>query len=137
MEQHRGCTEKAITDLPARDETAALEAAAGDADLARELVESLVRGLPKELSGLQRCFAQNDWSLLAEAAHRMRGATSYCGVPAIDNCLQELERVAKTGDREGVRLGIERVEQEMQRLTNAVRSQHAKDSRIEANSGLT
>lgn len=120
MEQSRDYTGNAVTDPPSRDEAAALEAAGGDADLARELLETLVRGLPKELEDLQRCFAANDWYRLAQAAHRMRGATSYCGVPAMDNHLQELERAAKAGDRERAGLGIERVELEAERLVRVI-----------------
>jgi len=100
VERHRNGTENRVANLPSRDETAALEAAGGNADLARELLETLVAGLPQELADLQRCFAANDWPLLAEAAHRMRGATSYCGIPAMDNHLQALERAAMVGDRE-------------------------------------
>ena len=120
MERHRNGTENRVANLPSRDETAALEAAGGNADLARELLETLVAGLPQELADLQRCFAANDWPLLAEAAHRMRGATSYCGIPAMDNHLQALERAAMVGDRERAGLGIERVEQEAERLASVV-----------------
>jgi len=120
VEQNQENIEGRATDLPSRDETSALEAAGGDADLARELVETLVRGLPGELTNLRRRFAANDWPLVAEAAHRMRGATSYCGVPAMDSHLQELERAAKAGDREHTGLAIERVAQEAERLTSIV-----------------
>jgi two-component system sensor histidine kinase BarA len=120
MEQNNDGHLKPETALPSRDEIAALEAAGGDADLARELVQTLVRGLPTELADLRRCFGASDWRLLAEAAHRMRGATGYCGVPALDNCLQVLERAAKAGDRERSELELARVEQEAERLTNGL-----------------
>jgi two-component system sensor histidine kinase BarA len=112
-----------VPDLPSRDETAALEAAGGNAALARELLETLMQGLPNELAELRRCFGANDWSLLAEAAHRMRGATAYCGVPALDEHLRELERATKAGGvPEHIGLKLEQVEREAQRLRRTVTS---------------
>ena len=109
-----------VTDLPSRNETAALEATGGDSDLARELLEALVEGLPKDLSELRRCFQASDWPLLTETAHRIRGATSYCGVPALDNYLLQLERTAKTGDQNRVELELAQVEREARQLVRIV-----------------
>jgi len=122
MEQKRMELETLMTQLPARDEAAALEAAGGDADLARELVETLVQGLPNELAELQGCLLARDWPTLAATAHRMRGATSYCGAPALDTRLQELEAVADIRDPEGVGLRLRQVEQEAERLTRTTTS---------------
>jgi two-component system sensor histidine kinase BarA len=108
------------TDLAAWDETAALEATGGNADLTRELAQALVQGLPQELADLRHCLQANDWPLLAERAHRMRGATSYCGVPALDTCLRDLELTARTGDRERIEHEVLRVEQQAERLARAV-----------------
>jgi len=122
MKLHRDVTRPVVKDLPPRDETAALEAAGGDVNLACELVDTLVRGLPKELADLRSCFQGDDWPALAETAHRLRGATSYCGVPALDTGLQELERAAGKGDPQQIGSGLLRVEQEAERLTRAVES---------------
>jgi two-component system sensor histidine kinase BarA len=116
MEQFRNGRYSAATELPSRDETAALEAAGGDAGLARELLETLLKGLPHELADLRRCLQGEDWPAVAETAHRMRGATSYCGVPALDTGLQELERAAKSADVARIALGFEHVERQAERL---------------------
>lgn len=120
MGDYKAGTANAVTELPSRDETAALAAAGGDSNLALELVATLTAGLPDELASLQRRFGASDWSALAEAAHRMRGATSYCGVPALDNRLQELERAAKAGNRDRIAHELAQVEREAERLTRAV-----------------
>jgi HPt (histidine-containing phosphotransfer) domain-containing protein len=104
------------TQLPAWDETAALAAVAGDADLARELLTALVAGLPAELEGL-RATSRSDPTALAEVAHHMRGATRYCGVLALDAALEELERAAKAGNTAGMTAGLAQVEAEAARLT--------------------
>ncbi|WP_133510122.1 Hpt domain-containing protein [Candidatus Thiosymbion oneisti] len=120
MEEKRVNTESIATDLPAWDEAAALEIAGGNLDLARELVQMLVRGLPQDLSDLRRCFQANDWPLLTTTAHRMRGATSYCGVPALDAHLKALEDSAKAGDRERIDAELTQVVREAERLTRTM-----------------
>ena len=104
----------ADTRLPPWDETAALSAVAGDADLARELLATLIAGLPAEIQGLRT--SAGDPTTLAEAAHHMRGATRYCGVLALDAALEQLERVAKGGNAADMTAGLARVEAEAARL---------------------
>lgn len=120
MEENRVHAESVATDLPAWDEAAALEVTGSNPDLARELVQMLVGGLPQDLSDLRRCFQAKDWPLLTATAHRMRGATSYCGVPALDARLKALEDSAKTGDRERIDVELAQVMREAERLTRAV-----------------
>jgi two-component system sensor histidine kinase BarA len=106
-----------ITPLPARDTVAALESAGGDAGLATELFSTLLEGLPGEIEDLRGCLAETDWTGLAEHAHQVRGATRYCGVPALDEAIEALERAAKIGDPSLIREGFERVQFEVQRLS--------------------
>jgi HPt (histidine-containing phosphotransfer) domain-containing protein len=105
-----------ITPLPARDTVAALASAGGDADLAAELFSTLLEGLPGEIEDLRHCLEESDWHGLAEHAHQVRGATRYCGVPALDEAIEALERAAKIGDPSLIRDGFERVEAESRRL---------------------
>lgn len=108
-----------VTQLAARDEVAALARVAGDADLARELFEALVAGLPDEINDLRACLAESDWPGLAEHAHQIHGATRYCGVPALDEAIGSLERAARIGDPELIQRGFDRVEAEFERLLQA------------------
>jgi HPt (histidine-containing phosphotransfer) domain-containing protein len=90
--------ERRLTPLPARDDTAALAAAGGDADLAQELLTALLAGLPGEIDDLRAAIAELDWPALADHAHQVRGATRYCGVPALDEAIEALERAARIAD---------------------------------------
>ena len=81
-----------------RDPDLALELAGGDAELAADLMAALLDGLPDELEALRACLAESDWPGLAEYAHQVRGATRYCGVPALDAAIEALERAARVGD---------------------------------------
>jgi len=106
-----------IPELPARDEVAALASAGGDAHLAAELFDALLKGLPGEIDDLRGCLEESDWPGLAEHAHQVRGATRYCGVPALDEAIEALERAARIGDPTLIGEKFTLVEQEVDRLS--------------------
>lgn len=93
-------TLRRLAALPARDEMAAVAAAGGDADLAQELLSALIAGLPDEIEDLRAAIAEQDWPGLADLSHQVRGASRYCGVPALDEAIEALERAARIGDPE-------------------------------------
>lgn len=107
--------------LPARDDAAALSSAGGDADLARELLDVLLAGLPAEIQELRACIAESDWTALADHAHQVRGATRYCGVPALDEAIDALERAARRGDEVLIFGVFAAVESQAKRLVDALR----------------
>jgi HPt (histidine-containing phosphotransfer) domain-containing protein len=102
--------------LPARDRSAALLSTGGDADLADELVVALLDGLAADIEALRVCAFAPDRKGLAELAHRMRGATRYCGVPALDAAVEALERAASVGDGMSVSASFADVEAQALRL---------------------
>ncbi len=61
---------------------------------------------PPTWSSLIAAAKAEDWGTLKEIAHRMRGGTSYCAVPALDNALQDLERAVKAGDTTRILSGV-------------------------------
>jgi HPt (histidine-containing phosphotransfer) domain-containing protein len=102
--------------LPARDMVAALAAAGGDAELAEELLSTLLEGLPGEIAGMRAAAADSDWPTLADLAHQTRGATRYCGVPALDEAVEALERSARSGAAGSIPAQLAQVEWEASRL---------------------
>ncbi|WP_295402957.1 Hpt domain-containing protein [uncultured Thiocystis sp.] len=102
--------------LPTRDAAAARVSAGGDDALADELLETLLAGLPAELADLRACLSDSDWLGLAESAHHIRGATRYCGVPALDAAIEALERAARIGDPARSAETFRDVETQTQRL---------------------
>jgi HPt (histidine-containing phosphotransfer) domain-containing protein len=117
MRQNFGTDQaKEDTELPARDEAAALAATGGDAALAGELLAILLSELPGDLERISGSLRAGDWPQLADTAHRMRGATGYCGVPGLEAALTELERAARTADAEQITSEARRVEREAERL---------------------
>lgn len=102
--------------LAVYDQAAALEYAGGDTELAAELMSTLLAGLPEEIESLRVCLAEADWPGLAEYAHQIRGATSYCGVPALDTAIADLERAARALDALRCEACFHAAEREAQRL---------------------
>ncbi|WP_051021997.1 Hpt domain-containing protein [Thioflavicoccus mobilis] len=103
--------------LAVRDEAMALSTVGGDAQLAAELYALLRASLPADLATLRARQATADWSTVAETAHRVRGASRYCGVPALDQALGNLETLARAGrDPAGIAAAVERVADEVGRL---------------------
>ena len=98
------------------DPALALELAGGDAELAADLMAALLDGLPDEIESLRACLAESDWPGLAEYAHQLRGATRYCGVPALDAAIEALERAARVGDGPRCAEIFTQVETQAQRL---------------------
>ena len=109
-------TETTTDALPPRDAAAALAAAGDDAELAQELLETLLAGLPAEIEDLRACLAESDWLGLAEYAHQIRSATRYCGVPALDAAIESLERAARVGDPLRSAACFDTVDTQVQRL---------------------
>jgi two-component system sensor histidine kinase BarA len=99
-----------------RDDQAAVNAAGGDRALAAELLETLLGQLPGEMDLLRSLLAESDWPGIDELAHRLRGASAYCGVPALDAVLGELSMAAKTGVATRISTQADRVVTEVQRL---------------------
>ncbi len=97
---------------PTRDLEEALAAAGGNAQLAEELFAMLRRDLEARLEEIRARAAQGDLSGLRDAAHRLHGATHYCGVPALRQAVHTLEEAATQGP----------VEDAMQQLEAAVRA---------------
>lgn len=105
---------------PIRDEAAALSAAAGNPSLARELLRAFLQELPEHLATLRASWQRGDWRGLRDAAHRLHGATAYCGVPALKRATQQLELAAPRGDAEVNGHCLANLEVEAQRLLEYV-----------------
>lgn len=104
------------TALAVHDRDAALESAGGDVQLADELMAALLAGLPEELAALETCLAEADWPGLADYAHQVRGATGYCGVPALDAAIAALERAARAEDPARCQSTFENVQRQTEAL---------------------
>jgi len=76
----------------------ALEQAAGNEELAKELFGMLVKELPELEEKLKAAIANQDMQACWDHAHKIYGSTAYCGVPALRVTAQAMENCVKTGN---------------------------------------
>lgn len=94
----------------------ALEQAAGNEDLAKELFQMLLAELPVSFASLQSAIAEQDNQSIWDHAHKIFGATAYCGVPALRHVAQQLESFIKADDLVSVNAHTELLAVEIERL---------------------
>ena len=77
------------------DITQAIEQAGGNPDLAKELFTMLLKELPDQKYKLNQAFNDEDNQGLLDVAHKIYGATAYCGVPRLQQAARDLEKAIK------------------------------------------
>jgi two-component system sensor histidine kinase BarA len=98
------------------DTELALEQAAGNEQLAKELFQMLLTELPELLGKLQSAVHANDSQAIWDHAHKIYGSTAYCGVPALRTVAQKLESDIKAQDTNAIQSQTRLLADEVQRL---------------------
>ncbi len=73
------------------DKELALSQAGGNAELAKELFEMLIKDLPSQQETMNRGHSLQDKQMFWDATHKIHGGTAYCGVPDLKNACKLLE----------------------------------------------
>ncbi len=73
------------------DKDLALKQAGGNAELAKELFEILIKDLPISLQVAVQAHANQDKEAFWNAVHKIHGGTAYCGVPNLKSACKALE----------------------------------------------
>ncbi len=98
------------------DTELALERAGGNPDLARELFGMLQTELPNYATTIRHHFDSGDFSSLQEAVHKLHGAATYCGVPALKAAALSTETDLKQQKQECYAEGVESLLNEIGRV---------------------
>ena len=80
---------------------AALELVGGDEDLLNEVVQLFLAHSPNLMTTMQQAVLHNDPATLERAAHSLRGALSYLGVPDAYEAAHKLEAAGRREQLEG------------------------------------
>lgn len=88
--------------LPLIDPDDALERAGRRTEVVAELHAMLLDSLPVTSETLRQAHEAGDLDRLRNTAHRLRGATLYCGVPRLRAQVAEVERLCTEGDTDGL-----------------------------------
>lgn len=86
--------------IPVFDRELALQRAGGSRELAEELFAMLLRDLPDFRSRIEAAHADADTPRLIEIIHKLNGAATYCGVPALKAAAHQSETALKQGQHD-------------------------------------
>ncbi|WP_339514385.1 ATP-binding protein [Pseudomonas sp. RL_15y_Pfl2_60] len=92
-----------------------LRLAAGKADLAADMLNMLLAGLPTDLQAIRQARQAGNSQLLIERVHRLHGATRYCGVPQLRATCLRSETLLKQDDP-AARNALDQLEVAIKRL---------------------
>jgi two-component system sensor histidine kinase BarA len=84
--------------LSVLDNEEGLRLAAGKADLAADMLNMLLAGLPGDRQAIRQARESAERNSLIERVHRLHGATRYCGVPQLRAACQRSETLLKQND---------------------------------------
>ena len=101
------------------DSARSIQLAAGNKELAWEMLEMLLTGLDSDLHTIRESLEQNDQDALLERVHRLHGACRYCGVPQLEEACYRLEtRLKQAPDLSGDSIlnGIDRLVKAIEQL---------------------
>ena len=80
--------------------TESIKLAGGNIQLAAELFDMLIKELPEHKEKLLATLDKNNLADMKYSVHKLHGATSYCGVPALRTAAAELENIIDENDDE-------------------------------------
>ena len=95
-----------------------IEAANGNASLAKELFTMLLNDLDTRLGQIKSSFDANNMNELAQHIHKLYGATAYCIVPKLRNSTETLDQALRKKDYSQLNELVETVLNEIQQLIN-------------------
>ncbi len=106
------------------DVAIAMKLAHNDEAFAKQMLTMLVESFPDELTKITEAYKHGDWQTMRDVAHKMKGATSYCGTPRLKIVCANLEGYLKSPENTELRESlyqqllaeIEAVKQEAKRM---------------------
>jgi two-component system sensor histidine kinase BarA len=87
-----------------------LKLANNKAELAKEILQMYVDELPETRKVINQHYKDNNMEKLHMQVHRLHGASCYCGVPKIKDCVSELESAIKKKRKTKIKELVERLE---------------------------
>lgn len=100
----------------------ALERIGGDKDLLRELASIFIEDAPPLLNRLSATLAEQDCERAQHYAHGLKGIAANVGGVRLEHLALRIENAARDGDLASAGDGIDRLDAELTRLIEALRS---------------
>ena len=106
-------------ELSVLDSAEGLRLAAGKPDLAADMLNMLLAGLPGDRQAIRQAREAGEHNALIERVHRLHGATRYCGVPQLRAACQRSETLLKQNDP-AAQDALDELDAAIDRLANEV-----------------
>ena len=90
--------------------------AGNNSDLAQELFGMLIKELPTHRKKLQAAQRNDDIKDLKNHAHKLHGATSYCGVPQLRSSTGQLENLIDQNEKAQIEIAYQQVIADIDKL---------------------
>jgi two-component system sensor histidine kinase BarA len=107
---------KSPDDAAVYDPVLAAEIAGGNPKIATELLNLLLRELPKQREALNQAFTTDNLKELRELNHKLHGSARYCGTPALIKATSALENTLLSAPPETIAQAVAEVVKEINRL---------------------
>ncbi len=109
------------TPVPVVSREELLARVGGDLELLQDLVDVFLEDLPERLQALRAALDEDQLEDLFETARAIKGSVSNFAAAAAFEAASQLDELARSGTRAGLKEAIDVLEQEMSRLQPALR----------------
>ncbi len=103
------------------NEDVLIQHAAGDRELAGELVQVFLEEYPGWLAEMRRGIEAGDGEAVRRAAHTLKGAVDHCGASSAFDLALVVERMGRNDDMAGARGAFQELNGELRRLEPALK----------------
>jgi len=111
----------ATSRAPVFDRAGMLERLMDDEGLARVIIESFLKDIPKRIESLKACLKTGDAPGLELSAHTIKGASANVGGEALREVAFEMEKAGKAGNLALVEGLLPEMETQFARLREAMK----------------
>ncbi len=117
--------EPSVSQTPVFDRAGFLERVMGDEDIAEQIVEVFLDDIPKQIESLKQALEASDSETFHRVVHGIKGAAANVGGEALRELAAQVEKACKEGHFELVADSCPKLEQQFNRLKEAIAKDNA------------
>jgi len=110
------------TSTPVLDQSRLLEQFGDEPEVIAELRDLFLEDLPQQIASMRLGVASGDCDGVARACHSLKGASGTFGAERVFRVTQALEQLAREGKLEEVTLGLDLLQEELEKVVAVIHS---------------
>jgi two-component system sensor histidine kinase BarA len=119
-----GMNMEKLQQLPIIDWEEGTRLAGHKKELARDILNMLVRDLPNEMRTMRQLHEEKNFAELVKSVHKLHGAVCYTGTPRLKTLLAALETQLKTNIMDGSSSLLQQLDTEVSYLLEHIAQQN-------------